>query len=250
MLEAVYAGDYYESRGMGEAAAAETRERARRLLEFGRVQARRVLDFGAGQGHLVHAFRALGLEADGLETSPRGRDDARTQHGLHLFAAPPDDGRLYDLVTLVHSLEHVPQPVASLEGLRPLLAAGGRVVVEVPHARSVERLRPPKRHEILDLPVHLHHFVPETLRAVAARAGFAVEEVALTNPDALEWALALRARWKSRGAPHAAAPAIALTEAAPAAPSAPSGRWAGRALPWIRAHFPGWKFQARLRPLS
>ena len=248
MLEAVYAGDYYESRGMGGAAAAATRERARRLLEFGQVQSRRVLDFGAGQGHLVHAFRALGLEADGLETSSRGRDDARAQHGIDLFAAPPDGGRPYDLVTLVHSLEHVPQPVASLGGLRPLLADGGRVVVEVPHARSVERLRPHKRHEILDLPAHLYHFVPETLAAVAARAGFAVEEIALTNPDALEWALALRARWKSRGIPGAAAPALPHTEAP--APPAPSGRWAAQVLPWIRARFPGWKFQARLRPLS
>jgi len=82
---------------------------------------------------------------------------------------------------------------------------------------------------------------------------FFYEEIplgSLTNPDALEWALALRARWKRRGAPHAAAPAATPTEAAPPAPFAPTGRWAGHALPWIRAHFPGWKFQARLRPLS
>jgi SAM-dependent methyltransferase len=251
VLDAVYAGDYYESRGMGCAATAATRERVLQFVRFAGVPVQRVLDFGAGQGHLVHGFREHGLQADGLEPSPGGRDQARSHYGLDLFGTLAEaGGRRYDLITLVHSLEHVAQPVEALAGLRPLLAPGGRVVVEVPHARSVERLRPRRRHEILDLPAHLYHFVPGTLAAVAHRAGLAVDEVALTNPDLLEWALALRARWKGRGAAPAAAPS---TDAPPPAPpplaaGGSQGTWAGQVLPWIRTRFPGWKFQARLRP--
>ena len=251
-LAAAYGSDYYETHAMGRPPAGASALRARGILGRAGMAAPRVLDFGAGQGDLVQGFRALGIEADGVEPAPGGRADARTLHGIDLHESTATlPARAYDLVTLVHSLEHVPQPVETLRALRPLLAPGGLVFVEVPHAGSIVRMRGARRSALLDLPVHLYHFEPETLAAVAHRAGFAATDVILTNPDLLEWALALRHRWRQRGraAPAAAAGAPAALHPGPPPPR-PSGLWAAGLLPWIRRRFPGWKFQALLRPLD
>ena len=251
-LAAAYAGDYYEARDMGPLPDGAAAERARGILGRAGMVPTRVLDFGAGQGELVRSFRALGIEADGVEPGPGGRAQARALHGIDLHESTATlPARAYDCVTLVHSLEHVPQPVETLRALRPLLAPGGLVFVEVPHAGSVVRLRGARRSAVLDLPVHLYHFEPETLAAVAHCAGFAVKDVVLTNPDLLEWALGLRHRWQQRGQtePAAAPSAPAAFHPGPPPPR-PSGLWAAGLLPWIRRRFPGWKFQALLRPLD
>lgn len=243
VLDAIYASaSYYESHGMGPGDEGAWIERARGILASLASRPRRVLDMGAGQGELVRAFRSLGLEADGVEPSGPGRDAARRLRGVALAPAlPPRPGR-YDLVTFVHSLEHLPDPVAALREVVSHLAPGGRIFVEVPHARSVEMWRPTWRRRILGLPAHLYHFVPESLARVVERAGLRVVEVRLSNPDALEWALGLRARWKGRAA--SGATAGEPPSAAPALPPArPASLWARSILPWIRRRFPGYQFQ-------
>jgi SAM-dependent methyltransferase len=200
-----------------------------------------VLDFGAGEGHLVRALRARGLAAQGVEPFPAGRRAARERYGLDLLEELPESDR-FDLVTLVHSLEHVPDPVAALTRLAQVLEPEGLVFVEVPNAASVDMLRPSRRREILDLPVHLFHFTPETLVRVIERAGLEVLDLRLSNPDALEWLLALRT--PRPDPPSAEAPGLSSGPAAPGRPPSLARASWRRLLPWLRRRLPGGKMQA------
>jgi SAM-dependent methyltransferase len=185
-----------------------------------------VLDFGAGEGHLVAALIGLGIAAEGVEPAATGREVAARDHGIALHSAiPARASGPFDAVLLVHSLEHVPDPVQSLAELRAVLAPDGVVFAEVPHAGSVDMVLPQRRREILDLPFHLHHFTPRTLAAVAARAGFAPLEVRLFNATPVEWALARRAaRTRTRRADTPrATPPDATAAADPADPAERSG---------------------------
>jgi SAM-dependent methyltransferase len=248
-LAAVYEREsYFEQRGMGAAAAEPALERATSLVAGIPGPVRRVLDFGAGQGHLVAAFRGLGLIADGFEPSPVAREIAHRLHGLAL-AKELGAQSGYDLVTALHSLEHVPNPLEVLRHLREALRPGGFLLAEVPHADSFEMWRPARRRLILDLPAHLYHFTPETLQVMLQRARYDVLDVRLTNSDALEWALALRARLKGRGG---RGPRVAGQAEVPGNPvgqerGAGVGLWHGRVLPWLRRRLPGWKFQVLAR---
>jgi SAM-dependent methyltransferase len=232
---------------MGCSARAAWNQRARAIVETLGFSPRSVLDFGAGEGHLVNALREMGLAAEGIETSPSGRTAARRMYDLELRAEVPADlcGQ-FQLVTLIHSLEHVADPVRTLTELRAAVEPGGTVFIEVPHARSVDMWSPRRRREILDLPVHLYHFVPATLVRVVERAGFRVAELRLSNPDILEWALKKRARWRNveRVVGDGMAP---VTEVAlpvsNAAPGSVRSLWASLVLPWVRCHFPGGKLQ-------
>jgi SAM-dependent methyltransferase len=244
---------YYESGGMGCSARAAWPQRARAILETLGASPRSVLDVGAGEGHLVNALREMGLTAEGIETSPFGRVAARRMYGLDLRAEVPADlcGQ-FQLVTLIHSLEHVADPVRTLTALRAAVEPGGMVFIEVPHAGSVDMWWPRRRREILALPVHLYHFVPETLVRVVERAGLRVVEIRLSNPDILEWALERRARWRSanEAGEGIAGGADAGLSPRNTAPGRVRAAWASRILPWVRRRFPGWKLQVLATPAS
>jgi len=240
-LAAVYgSGNYYEDRSMGAASEAAWVDRAREIVESLPRHPDSVLDFGAGEGHLVHALRQRGLAADGVEPFPAGRQAAREHYGLELLEEPPAHGR-FGLVTLVHALEHVAEPVATLACLAKLLEPGGQVFIEVPNAASIDMHRSSRRREILDLPVHLFHFAPRTLERVIEKAGLKTLELRLSNPDLLEWLLARRrARSDASTAPD---PAASTAPPAVHHPSVLRASWR-RLLPWLRQRLPGSRIQA------
>src|SRR4051794_505228 len=66
--------DYYAQRGMGDGHEQAWDERAGEVLGLlALAEPGPVLDFGAGDGGLVAALRAQGIDADGVESSPAGR---------------------------------------------------------------------------------------------------------------------------------------------------------------------------------
>jgi SAM-dependent methyltransferase len=98
---------------------------------------RRALDVGCGVGIMVRYLEFLGFDAEGVEISSWAVDYARNQLGLRSVRA----GTVYDmhysdgsfgLVTLVHVLEHVDDPVPLIRELFRILEPGGVLYVEVP----------------------------------------------------------------------------------------------------------------------
>lgn len=241
LLQGLHDDSYYAERWMGTESAVAWAGRADEVVALLGAPQAAVLDFGAGDGGLVAALRATGLEAEGVEASEAGRRLAR-ERGLVLHGEiPGDTGERFTGVTMLHVLEHLADPVATLVDLRRTLRPGGRLFVEVPNAASIDALWPPVRPLILDLPFHLHHFTPRTLAAVVARAGFEPLIVRRFNPLALEWAMNRR---RPRLEPAASCddndrsgPARVEAARPPAA-----ALW-HRALPHVRRVLPGMKLQ-------
>lgn len=141
----------------------------------------RVLDVGAGSGHAVAAMIGAGLDAHGLEPSP---DAVAVAHGAGLSTVGVGtledtalEERSWDLIRFWHTLEHVPSPVTALRAAHDGLRPGGRVVVGVPNFGSAGRRLFGADWDGLELPRHLHHFTPASLRAVLRAAGLAGETV-------------------------------------------------------------------------
>lgn len=80
--------------------------------------------------------------------------------------ALPFANAVLDHVRLSHVIEHLERPLDALREARRVLAPGGTVYVEVPHAQHV----PSERDE------HLYSWTPWTLRHIARRAGFVIDE--------------------------------------------------------------------------
>ncbi len=135
----------------------------------------RLLDFGCGGGKFLRRMHALGWDVTGIdfsETSVKAVRNAglRAIQGTlpHAELAPAS----FDVITMRHALEHVTQPPVILRAARELLAPGGRLVIQVPNydAWDVEYFGDAAVG--LDLPRHLVHFTPATLRAMLEREGY------------------------------------------------------------------------------
>jgi SAM-dependent methyltransferase len=83
----------------------------------------------------------------------------------------------FDVVTMWHSLEHVHDPLAVLREARRVHVPGGRLIAAVPNIESLPFYVFGRSWFGLDLPRHLTHFSPKTLRAMLEVAGFHVQSV-------------------------------------------------------------------------
>ncbi len=140
----------------------------------------RVLDVGAGNGETLALLARAGFEVAGIEPSPQAAAHARAR-GLDVHAGTLDDhpypSESFDTVRFWHVLEHVADPLAALRSARALVRPGGTLILGVPNFASVVARTSGSRWYHLDLPRHLYHFEPATIRRLLGRAGFRVGRV-------------------------------------------------------------------------
>lgn len=100
-----------------------------------------MLDVGCGNGALLAAMGQLhpGWRLTGTELSNQHQAAILKLPGVSAFHACPaqDVPGQFDLVTLIHVLEHIPDPVAFLTALKNKLTPVGQLLIEVPdHHRN------------------------------------------------------------------------------------------------------------------
>jgi SAM-dependent methyltransferase len=146
-----------------------------RLCKFsGLPQTGNVLDIGCGNGGTLRAFAERGgWRLNGLEMDDRSLPALREIAGFEtLYTCEPADlPAAFDLVTMVHALEHFPEPGQTLRDLRGKIAAGGRLFIEVPNAEEN-----PFDYLVAD---HRMHFSPATLTWLVEEAGWTVDTLAV-----------------------------------------------------------------------
>lgn len=134
----------------------------------------RMLDVGCGNGATLRAFGqvAPGWTKAGTEFDAKYRAEIESIPGtepLHVGPVELVPGT-FDVITMVHVLEHIVEPVGVLETLRGKLAPGGLLLVEVPH-------HPANPFELL-IADHRTHFTADTLARALAKAGYEIVSVA------------------------------------------------------------------------
>jgi SAM-dependent methyltransferase len=140
---------------------------------------RAVLDVGCGGGGALSRFAETGWFCTGVDSSPVAI--AATRAALpeaETFLGTIDSipkHRRFDLITLFHVLEHVPDPNRLLGTVRGLLSPGGRAIVEVPNIASGEARLFGQAWRGIDAPRHYLHFSPDSLERLLETIGFAVE---------------------------------------------------------------------------
>ena len=155
------------------------------------------LDIGAGQGGMLCALSNAFPEASvqGVEPSKAGRDYCRTKHGMDvhdidLISVEPDVlAGPFNLITCIHVLEHVRQPVPLLAKAARRLSSGGLLYVEVPDTLS-DRWRGRGFFHI----AHLHYFTEATLKRALWHAGLEPCHIFRGLAEIWPWAIGILAR--------------------------------------------------------
>jgi 2-polyprenyl-3-methyl-5-hydroxy-6-metoxy-1,4-benzoquinol methylase len=135
----------------------------------------RLLDFGCGDGTFLRRMAAIGWNCTGLDFSQRAVDAVRAGGVPALKGTLPHPQLVpasFDLISMRHALEHVPDPRPVLTAALPLLRPGGRLLIQVPNFASWEIAHFGDAAFSLDLPRQLLHFTPSTLANLLRSCGF------------------------------------------------------------------------------
>jgi SAM-dependent methyltransferase len=128
----------------------------------------RLLEYGCGAGWLGHRLRHLGWDVTGMDVNPYAAEQARRLFGLPVIVGTLPHSAVqpqsYDVIVMGAVLEHVHQPHDVIEAAAQALRPGGYLVASVPNFDSWGFRRFRGNWWGLQLPVHLLHFTPATLR--------------------------------------------------------------------------------------
>jgi len=153
----------------------------------------RLLDLGCGNGQFLARMRELGWDTLGIEPDPEAAKIARDNHGLEVYVGAVDEvglpADLFDVITMSHVIEHLPDPIHILRVCGRLLRRGGRLVMITPNIGGLGHRLFGQAWRGLDPPRHIMLFSVKTLRACAESAGLDVVELWTSTSSApMMWA--------------------------------------------------------------
>ncbi len=159
---------------------------------FPKGQKLTILDIGAATGEFLDAAAKGGHTVVGIEFSADARRSAYEQYGIRLHSpgSIPAAEHGYDVIHMNHVLEHLPNPLTTLNQCHQALKPGGLIVIEVPRQfdNDLDRLRSflSTYHSPTFNAYSLHHtffFTPKVLFEFLATAGFHVLQLHTANPN-------------------------------------------------------------------
>jgi SAM-dependent methyltransferase len=142
-----------------------------------------ILDLGCGSGGFLASLKGPSWKLFGIEMSGVAARRAEARCGAQVFVGDILDATFppasFDAITCFHVLEHVYQPRAVLAKVSGWLKPGGIFYTMMPNIDSAAARIFRSYWYALELPRHLYHFSPATLRGLANAAG--LQEVSVTT---------------------------------------------------------------------
>jgi len=117
-----------------------------------------LLDIGAGTGDFLLVAKDNGWKSVGIEPSEKARNSAKSK-GVELKSNLSDfEDNSFDVITMWHVLEHVPNLEEQIKELKRLLKPNGSIIIAVPNFKSYDANHYKEFWAAYDAPRHLWHF--------------------------------------------------------------------------------------------
>ncbi|KXO00651.1 methyltransferase [Aequorivita aquimaris] len=127
-----------------------------------------LLDVGAGTGDFLKVAKVKGWQVHGMEPNKNAAKLA-LEKGIDLKASLNDfEGKQFDVVTLWHVLEHIPDLEETILKLAALVKPQGTLIIAVPNFKSFDARYYGKFWAAYDVPRHLWHFSKESMKNLFA----------------------------------------------------------------------------------
>lgn len=124
-----------------------------------------MLDIGCGTGELLRFFATNGWSVTGVEPNVTAREFVIKNYSLNVLNENELDNvgsGAYDVISMWHVLEHVPDLHKRLSQVNRLLKEGGYLFIALPNLASPDSKKYQKYWSALDVPRHLYHFTQDT----------------------------------------------------------------------------------------
>ncbi len=138
----------------------------------------RILDLGCGRGIFLLTMKAGGWETHGLELNEETAQYAREGLVLDIKTVSLREAKFadnyFDVIVIWHVLEHLSDPIETIEECRRILKSGGLLVVAIPNFESFQAKISGSHWFHLDIPYHLYHFTLKNLKLVLEKNSFKI----------------------------------------------------------------------------
>ena len=149
--------------------------RAREIIKISSKKKGKLLDIGCALGFFIACLKRYGWEVAGVESSEWSANFAKEKLGLNVFRGTIEEIEFtgyFNVITMYHLLEHLPNPLGILRKVSKILANDGLLVIKGPNLASFDRIWHGKNWWSYHLPFHFYHFTPRTYRMLLEKAGF------------------------------------------------------------------------------
>lgn len=138
---------------------------------------KRLLDIGAGTGEFLLAGKNQGWKVTGVEPNSDARMKAQ-EKGVNLYTdIDAVLNNTFDIITLWHVLEHLPDLESQIKKIVSLLDKDGTLLIAVPNFKSFDAKHYKEFWAAYDVPRHLWHFSKEAIQKLFAKHGMNVVEM-------------------------------------------------------------------------
>lgn len=123
-----------------------------------------LLDIGAGTGDFLVAAQKDGWLTKGIEPSPKAKAIAQSKGVSFANNLNDFEDNSFDVITMWHVLEHVPNLEEYLSELKRIIKPDGTIIIAVPNFKSFDAEYYGKYWAAYDTPRHLWHFSKNSIQ--------------------------------------------------------------------------------------
>ena len=152
-------------------------DRKIKWIEKEKKDSGRLLDIGAGTGDFLSRAKSRGWEVHGVEPNLKARElaskkEVKLKEDLNDFPTGS-----FDVITMWHVLEHIPDLDLQIEEIKRLLKKDGLLVIAVPNFKSYDAQKYENFWAAYDVPRHLWHFSKNAVGSIFSDFGFKLEKI-------------------------------------------------------------------------
>lgn len=145
------------------------------LPRFDKIKGSTVIDVGCGDGEYIEMLRDIGCDVLGVEPDPQACVVLKKKN-IPFVESSIEDARLAEnsanLITMRHVIEHLTDPLRTVNECFRVLKPGGVLVVRTPNSASLSHRYFKNAWYPIDTPRHLFLFSPKSMKLFAGKSLF------------------------------------------------------------------------------
>lgn len=147
------------------------------LINGEQVTKGKILDIGAGTGDFLSVAKNDGWDTTGIEPSGRAKSIAISK-GISFVESTTDlPDATFDVISMWHVLEHVPDLDFQIKELKRLLKPTGTLIVAVPNFKSFDAKHYGTFWAAYDVPIHFWHFSIKSIQLLFEKENMVMKKV-------------------------------------------------------------------------
>jgi len=137
----------------------------------------KILDIGAGTGEFLSVAKNDGWQTIGVEPSDKAKTIAINKGISFVSATSELENQSFDVISMWHVLEHVPDLDKQIKELKRLLKPSGTLIIAVPNFKSFDAQHYGKFWAAFDVPIHFWHFSKTAIKLLFEKEEMKLEKV-------------------------------------------------------------------------